>query len=890
MRNKNKRKNRDCGIYGKVSIILLISLSLFIGLSLFFAVNNFSSYALAGTSALADTSEVQAGMTVIYKSPFIWRTPPDTGQADRKGDYLLSKLVADAVHELTGAIKVSGQIESLTATWEFKGQVILEISADNGQNYSPVIYGVPLTSGFISGNQLKWRVTLGHDSELSEIKIAYTDTSGVAGTFGNPALSGFEFRKPIYISRGQFPAGTVPGLFNYQIKVEVKEEDIRTEADFADIRFTATDKETLLSHYLESITGDKPARIATYYVKVPQLPEGGLKIYLYYGNPDAIDMSDAEKVFDLFDDFNEELNPLKWEIETKLNGEYDVSNSLLKLDAAGIISKDYQIEEGIIEYRAKSEAGYEARAIIREDKENPSLAQLAYSSNYDGAEHCIAIGNIVKANIPEPISADIFYDYRVVLKETDLIFERYAIRDTQYAIREAFVTYDDTSGLTKGYVGLETGGTGDGDSVAYYDWIRVRKYAEAEPSVSALGDEEKVYLAQFINTMVADNGNLVLASAEGIYSLSGTYITAPIFTTCDIKMIIPMIKADDKKALVDISANGGIDWKEGCKSNKVYIVSDDFKTGKHLLLRVNLSTMDVSAAQEVEELKLEYSIAPVITSTNIHCSGATGMQEIYISGDTITVKWDNSSKGDNNPDIFSVSCSFESFGSESAARMYDDNDGIYTVSYKLPEAIDATANIVVTATNLCGISASAGRILTANTFPEEAVLQEEVAEQEIAIDSEEVLDLEEDLDMEEELAEEGQRPGTRLYDVVVKLGDNYNPDPEEDARGCYKHGEIVIVRPSGHLWSETERSSFLIVQAYLTPEEAQNLTKPKEIATDELDKDGRPVIKKIKRRAKRLQLEKLGLSKTDKRKEKLREVSDHLKFSSLTRGVIEEKE
>ncbi|MCK5083657.1 MAG: right-handed parallel beta-helix repeat-containing protein [Candidatus Omnitrophica bacterium] len=134
--------------------------------------------------------------------------------------------------------------------------------------------------------------------------------------------------------------------------------------------------------------------------------------------------------------------------------------------------------------------------------------------------------------------------------------------------------------------------------------------------------------------------------------------------------------------------------------------------------------------------------------------------------------------------------------------------------------------------------------------------------------------------------------GTRLYDVVVKLGDNYNSDPGEDARASYKEGDVVVIRPSGHLWSVIERNGFLIIRAYLTEDESRQLTLPQEIVTGEKDEDGRSVKEMVKRRANRIDLTKLGLSKrsdTGKRALKLRALRGTLKAKALKRGLIEEK-
>lgn len=61
-------------------------------------------------------------------------------------------------------------------------------------------------------------MNVGPDSELMEVRISYTDSSGVAGIFGESALSGFKFRKPIYVTNASGEE-----LFNYQMRVKVAE-------------------------------------------------------------------------------------------------------------------------------------------------------------------------------------------------------------------------------------------------------------------------------------------------------------------------------------------------------------------------------------------------------------------------------------------------------------------------------------------------------------------------------------------------------------------------------------------------------------------------------------------------------------------------------------------
>ena len=167
---------------------------------------------------------------------------------------------------------------------------------------------------------------------------------------------------------------------------------------------------------------------------------------------------------------------------------------------------------------------------------------------------------------------------------------------------------------------------------------------------------------------------------------------------------------------------------------------------------------------------------------------------------------------------------------------------------------------------------------------------EEVAEEE----EEEAVEVEEEpeegLDLEE-LLEEGERPGTQLYDVVIKLNERHHPDPEEDAQGRFKYGDILMVKPVGHIWSETERKGYLIIQVYLTEKEARELTRPKTIST--VDESGQPTKKIIKARAKKIDLNKLGLAKEmlrrPEKEQKLHTIRNLFKGKALPEDVIEEK-
>ncbi|MHA1742855.1 MAG: DUF2341 domain-containing protein, partial [Candidatus Heimdallarchaeota archaeon] len=121
-------------------------------------------------------------------------------------------------------------------------------------------------------------------------------------------LSGWQYRKSHEIQ-----GSTAGAVTDYQVRIKVhygSEEDSgqdvylngKCRTDFGDIRFTASDGQTLLDYWMdEKVDGD----YAVFWVEVPSIPAspGATTIYIYYGNPSATSESDGKATFDLFSDF-----------------------------------------------------------------------------------------------------------------------------------------------------------------------------------------------------------------------------------------------------------------------------------------------------------------------------------------------------------------------------------------------------------------------------------------------------------------------------------------------------------------------------------------------------------------------------------------------------------
>jgi len=365
-------------------------------------------------------------------------------------------------------------------------------------------------------------------------------------------------------------------------------------------------------------------------------------IYIYYGNPDAEDLSNGEAVFDFFDDFSSSsnggaeddeaiLDPEKWEIYPGL-GSSELLNSRLKLDAAKIISKTYQIKDGIIEYRATT--NNEARAIIRAKKQAPELTQLVYSSVYKEIEHSIVVDDIVKINTSQPILPNTPYDYRVIAKGENITFERYGIA---ISLAQASVSYKDAGGLKRGSIGLETGS----DSISYYDWLRVRKLAECEPEITFSGKEEPTNLAQFLGTTLTEDGNLIVKKfvpkkgnsnealrqvhnlsnrserlvASKVESSQGAiYVSKIISTPFQTRIMIPKWAEDKRGISIDISADGGKTYRTKCKNGSYYYVSkEDFTAGDELKYRAVITNpKGAKQSPQLEEVSIDYCPGNII--------------------------------------------------------------------------------------------------------------------------------------------------------------------------------------------------------------------------------------------------------------------------------------
>ncbi|MEM3462896.1 MAG: DUF2341 domain-containing protein [Candidatus Bathyarchaeia archaeon] len=146
-------------------------------------------------------------------------------------------------------------------------------------------------------------------------------------------LSGWRYRKSIAVNSASgagtnyqklvkcyYGSGTDGSETVYGIEAKKIYLNSKAKSDFGDVRFTASDGETLLDYWL----WDKSdGSWALFWVEIgADISSSGTTIYIYYHKPDATSASNPDATFDLYDDFDDgNFNTTKWS-KTELSPGY----------------------------------------------------------------------------------------------------------------------------------------------------------------------------------------------------------------------------------------------------------------------------------------------------------------------------------------------------------------------------------------------------------------------------------------------------------------------------------------------------------------------------------------------------------------------------------------
>ena len=347
----------------------------------------------------------------------------------------------------------------------------------------------------------------------------YVDPEPSHGSWGEeekwypPWLSGWFYRKSHSIN----PASNAGK--DYQIKIKThygsgtdSGEDVylnnHCRIDFGDIRFTQRDGTTLIDYWMEEKVDSD---YAVFWVKVPSIPANGTAdIHIYYGNPDAVYDGDPEQVFDLYDDFEDGvIDSDRWSV---LSGSWSESGGSLHGTGSGwsvikspVSGTGYEIAaKGMDGGGGSNKCFGVAFDVVDGDDLKAAMARVG--ADRWTIEEVVGGSETAKASYPETLDVNTWYEFKVRLVGATAKIIRNDTEIVSYTFGSEF----------SGPIGL-THEKGD----AYFDYIRIRKYVDPEPSISAIGSEE-YYLQESTTTIPVGEVSAQLLNADG-ESLSRIY-------------------------------------------------------------------------------------------------------------------------------------------------------------------------------------------------------------------------------------------------------------------------------------------------------------------------------------------------------------------------------
>ncbi len=361
----------------------------------------------------------------------------------------------------TGSAAASRVWSGYVGVWHMSGysEIVDSTLNNNGTKLSPMhpreVSGiVGSAQEYVEGDYVK--VPSSDELNLSTLTLE---------AWLKPAGSVLKMR-PITIT------GSSEELRDYQVKIVVpRDDDMR--ADFGDLRFYDANGNEL-PYWIESYDSEK----AIVWVKVPRIPTSGTTIYMYYGNPNAESKSNGSAVFDFFDDFDNGLNETKWtrvSDATVENGYFRGNGGNEKTWARS--TKTFEAPF-IVEFVMKPEKSGDFDSGIR-------VGNIYFISDYGPGTPCIRTSRCY----PSGSQGLAWHRYTVIVQAGEQTF----IDETAGKQVTARYSYE------SGYLYL----VGDSDNSGrdtFYDWVRVRKYAESEPSASIGNEEEIVALTVWVNS------------------------------------------------------------------------------------------------------------------------------------------------------------------------------------------------------------------------------------------------------------------------------------------------------------------------------------------------------------------------------------------------------
>ena len=304
-------------------------------------------------------------------------------------------------------------------------------------------------------------------------------------------LTGWIYRKPVTISRAS------GAISNYQLKLLLGEssgavgEDVDCGAkclsSFNDIRFTSSNGTSLLSYWIESITGGTPNQLATIWIKFDSIGTSATTFYMYYGKVGASAVSSGTDTFIWFDDFNRADSGTvgnDW-VET-VDDDFSILSNKLKI-VAGSGDGDLYHDGHTPIVQSIIEAKMQINSTSKDGRLDWNRANLRLSLiKFNGPNNKIQYINSTSPYYHDTdvsFSADTDYILGIRHDPDTELTDYYVNRIAKAIDQTEYGTILNNAGRVHFYDDVSLTGT------VLVDWILIRQLADTEPAWGSWGSE-----------------------------------------------------------------------------------------------------------------------------------------------------------------------------------------------------------------------------------------------------------------------------------------------------------------------------------------------------------------------------------------------------------------
>lgn len=326
--------------------------------------------------------------------------------------------------------------------------------------------------------------------------------------FAQPCLQGWTYRVSINIDNSTSSVA----LSNFQVPFELNTQELiaagKLNYDGSDLRILSSTG-SVLPHWIEKPTLNTPQ--TKVWVKIPSIPSNTIEtIYAFYGRPSAQNISSGENTFEFFDDFQDVvINTDKWNTcngggFTVANDYVTLSSSTLSTEKSTLVSKSSFMQPMISEMFVNSVSGSggafiglisppmnNGYGLFYEANPTTSMRMKLFSNDPD----CFVAAN--QSPSPNAVSA---LETQGIWQFTWPEAARQLI-DWPGATSHPLIRTDATYAFPSATA--VTIGNMDLNGSVQIDWVRVRKFAEIEPTTT-IGEE----VASVTSAAATNNGPL----------------------------------------------------------------------------------------------------------------------------------------------------------------------------------------------------------------------------------------------------------------------------------------------------------------------------------------------------------------------------------------------